>query len=152
MSRQITSRAVSQWEELLVWFVWEMLPPPMLEMGPCLAVPHSDLLRMVPISGMAFSAQSTPSTGNCFSFFGFLVRLFFVFKEELNSSSAARHWLNVPYGGTTCTRVSRTKSWDLIHCTVHPEPCHHFKWLQGISWIAFQITHLIWLILAYLLI
>lgn len=29
----------------------------MLEMGPCLAVPHSDLLRMVPIPGMVFSAE-----------------------------------------------------------------------------------------------
>lgn len=82
-----------------------MLPPPMLEMGPCLAVPHSDLLRMVPIPGMVFSAEfKHKELLLLFWFFGFLgfwggggegvdgfFVSFFVFKGESNSSSAARH-------------------------------------------------------------
>lgn len=78
-----------------------MLPPPMLEMGPCLAVPHSDLLRMVPIPGMVFSAEfKHKELLLLFWFFGGLgggggvdgfFESFFVFKGESNSSSAARH-------------------------------------------------------------
>lgn len=131
----------------MVWFVWEMLPPPVFEKEPCLAVPHSELLRMVPIPGMAFSAESTPSTGNClsflwafWSFFGWLIgwfcfvlfcifsETFFVFKGDPNSCFAARHWVNVHYGSTTCTQVSRTKSWDLIHYRAHPV---HVNTLNG---------------------
>lgn len=58
MSKQITFQAIKQQEELMVCFVWEMLLPPMVELGSCLAVPHSDLLQMVSVPGRAFPAAS----------------------------------------------------------------------------------------------
>lgn len=42
----------------MVCFVWEMLLPPMVDLGSCFAVPRSDLLWMVTAPGRAFLAAS----------------------------------------------------------------------------------------------